>query len=87
MPIGVEQLPDSFVVHLIRANPQNDEQSFQRRITTAVALGKQGWPRWAIDMDSNRDGEISANEFIGKPDQFAELDENSDGFISDDELE
>jgi len=37
-------------------------------------------------MDADNDGKISRAEWKGKPEAFARLDKNSDGFITRDEL-
>jgi Ca2+-binding EF-hand superfamily protein len=38
-------------------------------------------------MDSNRDGDISPDEFPGLEKQFRELDHNQDGFIDSQEVQ
>ncbi|MBO0800107.1 MAG: hypothetical protein J2P31_14900 [Blastocatellia bacterium] len=37
-------------------------------------------------MDTNHDGKISRDEWKGKPENFAKIDKNGDGFITKDEL-
>ncbi len=39
-------------------------------------------PPWFSGMDYNGDGDISPREFLGTPQQFAELDADSDGFLT-----
>ena len=82
--IAAIDLPDAFVVHLIRGDPSQDERNFEP--PSAPLRPSITIPRWAVEMDSNRDGEISRMEFIGTADQFASLDQNADGFITVSEL-
>ncbi|HVJ66703.1 MAG TPA: hypothetical protein VM510_01895 [Caulifigura sp.] len=39
-------------------------------------------PRWIQAMDTNQDGDISADEFRGPPDLFNQLDRDGDGLLS-----
>ncbi len=38
-------------------------------------------PEWFIHMDTNGDGDITAREFLGTPEQFRKLDANQDGLL------
>lgn len=38
-------------------------------------------PGWFLKMDLNRDGDLTPREFLGTPEQFQQLDVNTDGFI------
>jgi Ca2+-binding EF-hand superfamily protein len=38
-------------------------------------------PRWFRRMDRNRDGDVSAREFLGPKAQFNRLDRDKDGLI------
>lgn len=40
-------------------------------------------PPWFLSMDANKDGDLSANEFLGSADQFQALDANHDGLIDE----
>jgi Ca2+-binding EF-hand superfamily protein len=44
-------------------------------------------PLWFRKMDRNHDGDVSANEFLGPPEEFERLDTNKDGLISVEEAE
>ena len=39
-------------------------------------------PSREIALDRNADGDVSAREFLGTPEQFKQLDEDGDGYIS-----
>jgi Ca2+-binding EF-hand superfamily protein len=84
-PITATDLPDTFALQFVRADPLQDmQQNF--RFAAPASPTHQSQPAWAAHMDSNRDGEISPVEFPGSLAQFAKLDDNGDGFISFDEL-
>ncbi|MDB5348380.1 MAG: hypothetical protein JWP89_6757 [Schlesneria sp.] len=52
----------------------------------APSLVSTNLPRWFTAMDRNRDQALSPTEFLGTPAQFAQLDRNVDGVISDDDI-
>jgi Ca2+-binding EF-hand superfamily protein len=47
--------------------------------------GRQDLPAWFVGMDRNRDGDVSAREFLGTFDQFRRFDTDGDGLIDGDE--
>ena len=49
--------------------------------------GPQKGPAWFRKMDRNRDGDVSAREFLGTPEEFKEIDTDGDGLISPQEAE
>jgi Ca2+-binding EF-hand superfamily protein len=84
-PITATDIPDTFALQFVRADPMQDmQQNF--RFESPASTVQQSQPVWAQPMDTNRDGEISQVEFPGSLAQFAKLDDNGDGFISSDEL-
>ncbi len=84
-PIKATDIPDTFALQFVRADPMQDmQQNFQ--FETPSSRAPSSGPPWAQNMDSNRDGEISRVEFPGSLEQFAKLDANGDGFISSDEI-
>jgi Ca2+-binding EF-hand superfamily protein len=51
-----------------------------------LTLGSRGnLPAWFVGMDRNRDGDVSAREFLGTADQFRRFDADRDGLIHGDE--
>ncbi len=47
--------------------------------------GHRAGPLWFQKMDVNGDGDVSAREFLGSPEDFARIDTDGDGLISLDE--
>ena len=82
--IRPEDVPDTFAIQFLRADPMQDQENFAFAPTIEVATSD--WPRWAQNMDVNRDGEISQVEFPGNKTQFDSLDSSGDGFIDSDEV-
>jgi Ca2+-binding EF-hand superfamily protein len=59
------------------AQPQAPNPYAQRPIRPPTA-----GPLWFRKMDRNGDGDVSAREFLGTPEEFKKLDEDGDGYIS-----
>ena len=77
-------IPDSYQLQFGRGEPNQDNQLFG--LTSLTAPAKDDRPRWAQSMDTNRDGDISRQEFPGTTAQFTDLDVDEDGFIRADEI-
>lgn len=73
------EIPDSMVVAILRGHPLQDDQMFVH--APSDSTGPRSNPPWFAAMDTNQDGEISSREFLGTPDQFQQLDSDTDGFI------
>jgi len=73
------EIPDSMVVAILRGHPLQDDQMFVH--APSDSTGPRSNPPWFAAMDTNQDGEISSREFLGTPDQFQQLDRDTDGFI------
>ncbi len=84
LPLKATDIPDSFVVQIARADPSQDNQTF--RFLHQESGPPAALPRWALHMDTNRDGDISMREFLGTAEQFSELDRNGDGFVDAQEV-
>ena len=77
-------IPDTFLIQFVRGDPQQDDQHFS--IASSRKDRHASWPIWALSMDTNGDGDISADEFPGTRQQFIALDGNDDGFVERDEI-
>lgn len=53
--------------------------------TAPIVNRPNAGPEWFQKMDRNRDGDVSAREFLGPIDLFRKLDKDGDGLISADE--
>ena len=82
--LGKDEIPFQYQV-LVGAGAMNVAQVQQRFNLYArrplVAAPVAG-PLWFRKMDRNADGDVSAREFLGTPEQFKRLDEDRDGYIS-----
>ncbi len=52
------------------------------RMTSRTPRRPKGGPAWFNNMDRNRDGEVSAREFLGPPAAFQKLDTDANGVLS-----
>jgi Ca2+-binding EF-hand superfamily protein len=75
-----DELNEVLLIGLVRGSLENADATFALRPVTRRAPSS-GTPRWFISMDANQDGVISRREFLGSPDQFARLDQNSNGLL------
>lgn len=78
--VSVSEIPRAMSIRIDRgvAAPQNAPRPAQ---PVAVQPATPDAPTWFINMDANRDGELSAKEFLGEEELFGRLDQNADGFI------
>ncbi len=81
----VDEIPGSMALALVRGSPQQTDTLFA--IPVSKPTPPENAPRWFLSMDRNQDGAIARSEFLGEPQQFAELDADDDGFVSADEIE
>ena len=77
--VSATRTPDTYRVQFGRGDPSQDEQLFS--MTPATNETTADRPRWAQAMDSNRDGDISRDEFTGTADHFDAIDHDRDDFI------
>lgn len=73
-------IPDMFFVQFVRGQPDRDATLFAQ-VKTLNQISETSQPRWFRSMDSNRDGDVSHDEFPGQAAEFEKLDHNQDGFI------
>jgi Ca2+-binding EF-hand superfamily protein len=82
--ISNEELPYYMIVAIVRGE-RPGEQSLYRPVSGSQLPATSDAPSWFAHADFNGDGYISRREFLGTADQFSSLDQNRDGFISNDE--
>jgi Ca2+-binding EF-hand superfamily protein len=87
--IARNEVPRQF--HLVLS--QGQARAAAREPET-LAYGPAGWsanrvrgPLWFRKMDRNGDGDVSASEFLGTPEQFRRIDTDGDGLIDLEEAE
>ncbi|EMI56131.1 calmodulin [Rhodopirellula sallentina] len=85
--ITPDEWPVSFHVVISQGNSAtvNLDTSTPRSPTSPTAPDVQT-PDWFVGMDTNRDGSLSQDEFLGSPNRFGEYDVNKDGLITPAEL-
>lgn len=80
-----DELPEGLAIVIARGSVENTNQLFAigpvelRPVATNL-------PSWFAAMDTSRDGVISAREFLGSAEKFAELDKNQNGFFEPEEI-
>ncbi len=79
------EIPDTLFVQFGRGEPEQDATQFELRRKQKTS--NAGRPAWASRMDSNADGEVSQNEFLGPVEAFEKLDGGSDQYLSAKEIE
>jgi hypothetical protein len=57
-------------------------QSSAATPATAMPEPEVSAPDWFTGMDSNRDGVLTRDEFLGSTDQFSKYDQDKDGFVT-----
>jgi Ca2+-binding EF-hand superfamily protein len=85
--LSVLEIPNVMLLGIVRGDPQADDNSFRQGLVVSPTREKSGLPDWFLGMDRNDDLDLSRREFLGDDQQFADLDENGDGFIASDEVE
>ncbi len=83
--LSVMEIPNSMLVGFVRGDPQQDESLFQP--SQSVRPATLSGPRWFRSMDRNGDNELTPAEFLGTSQQFGQLDNDRDGYISPQEAE
>jgi Ca2+-binding EF-hand superfamily protein len=78
--IGADEVTYSMIVGFLRGEPAS-EQSFYIPPTAATPLTDKPASTWFVRADFNRDGDISRREFLGSPEQFAQLDADGNGYV------
>ncbi|MEO1618470.1 MAG: hypothetical protein AAFV88_21640 [Planctomycetota bacterium] len=86
-PLQATDFPDAILIRLLRGDPAQDEGRFALIGPPPIPVEPDdARPAWAIALDTNRDGDISQNEFLGPIATFRRLDQNADGFLDDTEV-
>ena len=80
------EIPQRIKLELLRGDGQTDNNmqfalNAARTPRTPTPRAPAAGPKWLRKMDRNRDGEVSADEFLGPPANFKKLDADQDGFI------
>ncbi len=79
------ELPECMIVGLVRGEAEREAALFVPP-TSETKLTQEKLPSWFGPMDTNGDGEVSSQEFLGETVRFSELDQNSDGFLAASEV-
>lgn len=81
--LKASDFPDSILIQIIRGDAAQDASRFAIAPSSTTDDSR---PRWAIVMDSNQDGDLSENEFIGPITAFRRLDTNQDRYLDASEI-
>lgn len=79
--LDATDIPATYFLTIQRGAPQDLASSIDQILINGTRP-IQDLPIWFVDLDSNRDGEISQAEFIGTAQQFSALDKDSNQFLS-----
>lgn len=80
-PLSPQSVKSSFLVQLVRGDPTRRAELFAFDSLPSETEDQSTRPNWVTSMDFNGDGEISRLEFVGRHEQFQQLDQNQDGFV------
>ena len=78
--ISLDELPGGMTMLLTRGLPSN-MSPLRSRLAVPPPPAASG-PAWFVQMDANRDQEVTLDEFPGSADKFRSLDADGDGFVS-----
>jgi Ca2+-binding EF-hand superfamily protein len=82
--VDSDELPTSIRLQLTRSDQRIDLRGLV--IPGDRPVGGEADSNWFGAMDTNRDGSIAKQEFLGTNDEFKSLDRNGDGFILESEV-
>ncbi len=72
-------------VHEVLAQPTSAHRELASTRQNSPAKPNAAAPSWFTDMDRNRDGDLSRNEFLGTSEQFKQMDADGDGLVGSQE--
>lgn len=78
--VAPDDIPEAMVIGLARGSLENADALFTPP-PVIVRGPAENAPRWFTAMDANADGAISPREFLGAPEQFAELDTDANALL------
>lgn len=82
--VDIDEVPDAISIGVWRGNREARPGLFANSSGQAP---QSDLPSWFVAMDTNQDGEIGDNEFLGNPQQFQQLDADTDGYLTIAEVE
>lgn len=78
--VGIHEIPLNMAVAFVRGDVQQDDVLFT--LPAAGPTAVESAPTWFVKTDANRDGYVSAEEFLGDAATLSRLDADGDGFLS-----